>query len=430
MGTSTSHPNSFSLLNDLPLVLWERIWDHAVDPFRVLRITLYQRDWPPGGTYLGSDFYGPPWHVKAGSTRSLREATRNVRNLLLVSRKVYLDIKQRILPDTLYVTVAQHVSRWWLCHTETRYSIPWNRKTERICLEMVHLNWENQPNVRLVDNGIREEIQRAGDGLPPPPVWINGKDYEPFGQNGVDDDDAESDADESRNPARPSKYYQPPRSLLSQAPDPPPAFRYNPDPNAPGQLYIPSSVAQTLCSRHVSLAPTATTPGGPDGPGAQLGLTQVRVTYHSPIPLLLLAKIFRVTNIIIIADSILNANRDRSIWNNIWEYNPMSTSRSRGLTCTPDSLDSHKTLDSNLTSELATLHSSLRALLASGWQRHTRPDLPEPPIEMLSREEVLAREIKLMNLGVGDLRKIRVWRVAGVEGGGGAGGDTTGGGGF
>ncbi|KAH7634062.1 hypothetical protein B0T09DRAFT_396477 [Sordaria sp. MPI-SDFR-AT-0083] len=266
MSTSTSPSKSFTLLEFLPAELRDRIWEHVVDPFRVLRITLYQSGFPPTAQFLGSFLYGPPWHVKVGSTPNLREATRHVRNLLLVSKAVYKDIKLRILPDLLFVTVDWDAPYSTIPNSgrgEVVYSIPWNRKTERICLEMVHLNWQKKDRVRLVDWGNREEIQRTGNGLPDPPVWVNETGYEPFGQDDGDDDDAaESDPDESRNPSRPSKFYLPPASLLvdqDQNPRPPDAavaFRYKPDPKALGEIYIPYSQVRTLCQRQISLVPT------------------------------------------------------------------------------------------------------------------------------------------------------------------------------
>ena len=247
------------------------------------------------------------------------------------------------------------------------YSIPWNRKTERICLEMVHLNWQKKDRVRLVDWGNREEIQRTGNGLPDPPVWVNETGYEPFGQDDGDDDDAaESDPDESRNPSRPSKFYLPPASLLvdqDQNPRPPDAavaFRYKPDPKALGEIYIPYSQVRTLCQRHISLVPTTPILGDEHQVQQQV---QQEAHYNSSIPLLLLAKILRVTNITLIDDD--------SILNNTATYDH---SMSSGPSLSPEWVDEHKVLDKPRIAEMTRLRAAVRNLLASGWERQWFPD--------------------------------------------------------
>ncbi|KAJ4366092.1 hypothetical protein N0V85_009221 [Neurospora sp. IMI 360204] len=301
MSTTTSTPESFSLFPLLPGELRTLIWKHAVDPYRVLRITLYQQDFPPITQFLGSSRYGPPWNVKVGCTPQLKEATRHVRNLMQASREAYKDIIDYILPDRIYVTVdwdppylREGVTRGQYASENAKsrmgekvYKIPWNRRTERLCLEAVHLSWDHVERRRM---GVTEEMPRGSD-LPAPPVWVNEAGYEPFGDV---EHDSESDPDESHDPSRASTFYIPPADAIASGPVPVP----DPDPDrdldprAPGEIYIPHSHAFTLCQRHISLAPTFTHLNP--------------VAYGSSNPLLMLCKILRVTNMTIIDDSILN----------------------------------------------------------------------------------------------------------------------------
>ncbi|KAK1777092.1 hypothetical protein QBC45DRAFT_452735 [Copromyces sp. CBS 386.78] len=381
--TTTSTPKPFPLFPDLPYELQTLIWHHAVDPYRILRITLYQKDFPPTAEFLGSSLYGPPWHVKAGCTPALKKAARHVCNLMLVSRSVYQDIMRYILPDRIHVTVDWDPPYYTREAKLTKrgkkvYAIPWNRKTERICLEIVHLDCEEE----IIPRG-HGGIGSA-HGLPAPPVWVNQPGYEPFGQG------EESDPDESRDPSRPSTFYVPLASASTiTSPDPDqdpdqdpdhPAFQHkyksDPDPKASGEIYLFHSHAQALCQRRISLAPNI--------------LNHLNtVQYESINPLLMIAKILRVTTITIIDDSILNDGPS------------------------PAWVDEHKTLDEPRMTDLGRLRAALGET-QQGRQDHEGHDGTGTGTGTASTstpDQLLARQLRLMNLTPHDLFKIQFFRL-------------------
>ncbi|KAK3352119.1 hypothetical protein B0H65DRAFT_569806 [Neurospora tetraspora] len=396
MSTTTSTPESFSLFPLLPGELRTLIWKHAVDPYRVLRITLYQQDFPPITQFLGSSRYGPPWNVKVGCTPQLKEATRHVRNLMQVSREAYKDIMDYILPDRIYVTVdwdppylREGVTRGKYASKNAKsrmgekvYKIPWNRRTERLCLEVVHLSWDDVERRRM---GVMEEMPRGSD-LPAPPVWVNEAGYEPFGDV---EPDSESDPDESRDPSRPSAFYVPPADAIASVPVPDPDPDRDLDPRAHGEIYIPHSHAQALCQRHISLAPTFTHLNP--------------VAYGSSNPLLMLCKILRVTNITIIDDSILNDNDPAN----------------RPAGPSPAWVDEHKVLHELGMAELGRLGAALGDLLeeesqqADGQQGASTgsTSTTQTQTQIQTPRTVLARELRTMTLTPSDLAKIRFFRV-------------------
>ncbi|KAK3493621.1 hypothetical protein B0T13DRAFT_402497 [Neurospora crassa] len=384
MSATTSTPDCFPLFPYLPGELRALIWKHAVAPYRVLRITLYQKDFPPNpqlppsSQFLGSAVYGPPWNVKVGCTDALVAATRHVRDLMLVSREVYRDIIDYILPDRIHITVDWDPPYLQGMHMfaskgEKVYKIPWNRRTEKVCLEMVHLKWDTYESGGMREGmweRTREEIPRGSD-LPVPPMWVNEVGYEPFGQD--PESKSESDADESRDPSRPSRFYVPPAEAIAalSVTGPDSDMDLHIDPRAPGEIYTPHTLAQVIIRRHISLAPILT--------------RLAPVAYESLIPLLLLCKILRVTNITIIADSILYSN----------------------LPAGPSSswVDEHKVLHEPWMAELSRLSTALADLLNS----ETSTTQPQPHTQ--TRHEVLAHELCAMSLCPADLRKIRFFRL-------------------
>ncbi|KAK3500413.1 uncharacterized protein B0T23DRAFT_41360 [Neurospora hispaniola] len=390
MSTTTSTPDCFPLFPYLPGELRTLIWKHAVEPYRVLRITVYQKDFPPNpqlppsSQFLGSAVYGPPWNVRVGCTDALVAATRRVRDLMLVSREAYRDITDYILPDRIHVTVDWDPPYLQGMHMfaskgEKVYKIPWNRKTERVCLEMVHLKWDTHESGGMRE-GIwertREEMPRGSD-LPAPPVWVNEVGYEPFGQD--PECSSDSDPDESRDPSRPSRFYVPPADSIAATtvpePNPDSDQELHIDPRAPGEIYIPYTLAHVIIRRHISLAPILT--------------RLAPVAYRSLIPLVLLCKILRVTNITIIADSILYSNL------------PAGPS--------PAWVDEHKVLHEPRMTELGGLSTALADLLESGTEASTTQTQSQTQTQ--TRHEVLAHELRSMSLSPADLRRIRFFRL-------------------
>ncbi|EGZ75963.1 hypothetical protein NEUTE2DRAFT_126906 [Neurospora tetrasperma FGSC 2509] len=390
MSTTNSIPDCFPLFPYLPGELRALIWKHAVEPYRVLRITLYQKDFPPNpqlppsSQFLGSAVYGPPWNVKVGCTDALVAATRRVRDLMLVSREAYRDITDYILPDRIHVTVDWDPPYLQGMHMfaskgEKVYKIPWNRKTERVYLEMVHLKWDTHESGGMREGmweRTREEIPRGSD-LPAPPVWVNEVGYEPFGQD--PESNSESDPDESRDPSRPSRFYVPPADSIAATtvpePNPDSDQELHIDPRVPGEIYIPHTLAHVIIRRHISLAPILT--------------RLAPVAYRSLIPLVLLCKILRVTNITIIADSILYSNL------------PAGPS--------PAWVDEHKVLHEPRIAELSRLSTALADLLDS--ETSTTQTQLQTQSQTQTRHEVLAHELRAMSLSPADLRRIRFFRL-------------------